>query len=120
MCDDVGRPASAAQALTMLDHALDYLTSADAASLPSATQAQALRALERAEAKHTAARARVLAAFAGQGGFEDDGHGTARTWLKWQTRVTQAAVCLASARSSARSACACVADGNEAASAEVR
>jgi hypothetical protein len=95
VCDDVGRPASAAEALTMLDHALDYLTSADAASLPSAVQAQALRALERAEAKHTAARARVLAAFAGQGGFEDDGHGTARMWLKWQTRVTQAAAATA-------------------------
>ena len=88
MCDDVGRPASAAQALTMLDHALDYLTSADAASLPSATQAQALRALERAEAKHTAARARVLAAFTAQGGYQDDGQGSAKTWLRWQTRVT--------------------------------
>ncbi len=26
-----------------------------------------------------------------QGGFEDDGHGTARTWLKWQTRITTGA-----------------------------
>jgi hypothetical protein len=33
----------------------------------------------------------VLAAFATQGGFEEDGHGTARTWLKWQARVTSGA-----------------------------
>jgi hypothetical protein len=33
----------------------------------------------------------VLAAFAAQGGFEDDGHCTARTWLKWQTQVTTGA-----------------------------
>jgi hypothetical protein len=54
-------------------------------------QAEALRALTRAEARHTAARSRVLGAFAVQGGFEDDGHGTARTWLRWQTRVTAGA-----------------------------
>jgi len=59
----------------MLDRALSYLTAADAASLPAAVQAEALRALGRAEAKHTAARARVLGAFAAQGGFSDDGHG---------------------------------------------
>src|SRR5215469_10601347 len=50
--------------------------------------ARALRALERAEARHTAARARILAAFSAQDGYEDDGHGSARVWLKWQTRVT--------------------------------
>jgi hypothetical protein len=33
----------------------------------------------------------VLGAFAGQGGFEDDGHGSARAWLKWQARVTAGA-----------------------------
>ena len=95
VCDDGGRPASAAEALTMLDRALDYLASSDAASLPSGAQAEALRALERAEGKHTAARGRVLAAFAAQGGFEDDGHGTARAWLKWQTRVTASAAAAA-------------------------
>ena len=95
VCDDGGRPASAAEALTMLDRALDYLASSNAASLPSGAQAEALRALERAEGKHTAARGRVLAAFAAQGGFEDDGHGTARTWLKWQTQVTTSAAAAA-------------------------
>jgi hypothetical protein len=75
----------------MLDRALDHLNAADAASLPSSVQAAALRALERAGAKHTAARARMLTAFAGQAAYEDDGHGSARTWLKWQTRITNGA-----------------------------
>jgi len=88
MCDSGGSPAGLADALVLLERALDHLNAADVASLPAAVQAEALRALGRAEAKHTAARARVLGAFAAQGGFEDDGHGSARTWLKWQTRVT--------------------------------
>jgi len=84
-------PANVADALAMLDRALAALNAADAASLPTAVQAQALRALERAEARHTAARARFLAAFTAQDGYEDDGQGSARTWLRWQTRVTRAA-----------------------------
>jgi hypothetical protein len=91
MCDGLGQPASVTEALAMLDRALDHLNAADAASLPAAAQADVLRGLERAEAKHTAARAQVLAAFAGQAAYEDDGQGSARTWLKWQTRVTAAA-----------------------------
>jgi hypothetical protein len=84
-------PASVGGALAMLDRALDVLNAADAGGLPAAVQAQALRVLEHAEAKHTAARARVLPAFAAQGGHEDDGQGSARVWLKWQTRVTSGA-----------------------------
>src|SRR5215471_14480068 len=91
MCDGAGSPMSVSQALAMLHRALDHLNAADVASLPSGVQADALRALERAEAKHTVARGRVLGAFAAQGGFEDDGHGTARTWLKWQTQITAGA-----------------------------
>jgi Domain of unknown function (DUF222) len=100
VCDAERRPADVTGALAMLDHALDHLNATDVASLPACVQAEALRALGRAEARHTAARARVLGAFAVQGGFEDDGHGTARTWLKWQTRVTYgaAAAAVASAR----------------------
>jgi len=91
MCDGRGSPAGVTEALAMLGRALDHLNAADVASLPASVQAEALRALGRAEAKYTAARARVLGAFAVQGGFEDDGHGTARTWLMWQTRVTAGA-----------------------------
>ena len=70
---------------------LAYLASADMASLPAAVQAECLRGLERAESLHTAARAGVLAAFMSCGGCEDDGQGSARAWLRWQTRVTSGA-----------------------------
>src|SRR5215472_2583595 len=91
MCDGIGQPSTVAEALGMLHRALDHLHSADAGSLPASVQAEALRALERAGAKHTAARSRVLAAFAGQAAYEDDGQGSARAWLKWQTQVTTGA-----------------------------
>jgi Domain of unknown function (DUF222)/HNH endonuclease len=84
-------PVNVTAALAMLDRALDALTAADAGSLPTGTQAEVLRALGRAEAKQTAARSRVLAAFTAQDGYEDDGHGSARMWLRWQTRVTRGA-----------------------------
>jgi hypothetical protein len=71
----------------MAEVGLAFLATADTASLTTAEQADCLRALERTEARHTAARARVLYAFSAQGGHEDDGHGSARTWLKWQTRI---------------------------------
>jgi uncharacterized protein DUF222/HNH endonuclease len=89
MC--ANEPSGVAEALGMLDRSLAYLGTADVASLPAAVQAEALRVLGRAEARHTAAHARVLGAFAMQGGFEADGHGSARGWLKWQTRVTHGA-----------------------------
>jgi hypothetical protein len=91
VCDAPAKPVSVAEALGMLERALDHLNAADAGSLPSSVQAQALRVLERAEAKQTAARARMLGAFAGQAAYEDDGQGSARSWLRWQTRVTTGA-----------------------------
>ena len=91
MCDGQFQPSSVSEALRMLDRSLDYLNAADAASLPSAVQAEALRALERADAKRTTARARVLAAFAGQAAYQADGQGSAGAWLRWQTRVTKGA-----------------------------
>ena len=90
MCDPQ-QPVGVDAALVTLERALDALNAADAGSLPTAVQARALRALERAEAKHTAARAQILAAFTAQDGYEDDGQGSARMWLRWQTRVTTAA-----------------------------
>jgi Domain of unknown function (DUF222) len=86
-----GEPLSVTDALAMLDHALDSLNGTDLATLPTTAQAVLLRGLERAESKHTAARARALSAFAAQDGCETDGHGTARTWLRWQTRITKGA-----------------------------
>ena len=80
-------PATAGEALSAIRAGLDYLNGADVASLTTAEQADCLRALEQATARHTAARSRVLAAFHAQDGSAGDGHGSTRTWLKWQTRI---------------------------------
>jgi hypothetical protein len=91
MCESESRPSDVTDALGMLDRALGYLATADTAALPASVQAGALLALARAEAQHTVARSRVLAAFAAQGGHEEDGHGSAQTWLRWRARVTRGA-----------------------------
>jgi hypothetical protein len=75
-------PATAADAVAMVQAGLGWLAAADARSLTTAEQADCLRDLERAESMHTAAQAGVLAAFTASGGYEDDGHGTAKTWLR--------------------------------------
>src|SRR5215469_2128506 len=85
------KPDTIAEAMAMAEAGLAHLASADAASLTTAEQADCLRALERMGSRHTAARASVLSAFAGTGGHEDDGHGSAKAWLQWQTRVTSGA-----------------------------
>ena len=71
--------------------ALAWLASADAAALTTAEQAECLRLLAQAESAHTAARASVLSAFRASDGCRDDGHGSPRTWLRWQTRITSGA-----------------------------
>jgi hypothetical protein len=81
-------PSTAADAVAMVAAGLGWLAAADAASMPSAVQADCLRGLERVSSMHIAARSRVLSAFSAQTGYEDDGQGSPRTWLKWQTRVT--------------------------------
>jgi Domain of unknown function (DUF222)/HNH endonuclease len=81
-------PASAADAVAMVAAGLGWLAKTDVASLTTIEQADCLRGLERASSMHIAARSRVLAAFCAQVGYEDDGQGSPRTWLKWQTRIT--------------------------------
>jgi hypothetical protein len=81
-------PDTVAEAMAMAEAGLAHLASVNATSLTTAEQADCLRALERMESRHTAARASVLSAFAGTGGHEDDGQGSARAWLTWQTRIT--------------------------------
>ena len=81
-------PSTTADAVAMVAAGLGWLAKTDVASLTTIEQADCLRGLERAASMHTAARSRVLSAFSAQGGHEDDGQGSARTWLKWQTRVT--------------------------------
>ena len=84
-------PSCAADAVAMARAGLAWLAGADAASMPAAEQGDCLRALEQAEAVHTAARARVLAAFHAGDGCHDDGHGSAKMWLRWQTRISTGA-----------------------------
>ena len=59
-------PSSPAQALAMVHAGLGYLSGCDAAGLGPTGQAEALVGLEQAEARHTAARAKILAAFTAQ------------------------------------------------------
>jgi hypothetical protein len=75
-------PATATDAAAMARTALAWLAVVDAGSLTTAEQADCLRVLEQATSLHTAAQARVLAAFYAQDGCADDGHGSARTWLR--------------------------------------
>jgi Domain of unknown function (DUF222) len=84
-------PASPVAALELARACLSQLAQADAASLPTAVQADLLRGLEQAESVHTAVRSKVLGAFAAQQGFADDGAGSARSWLQWQARITTGA-----------------------------
>jgi hypothetical protein len=84
-------PTTAAEAAAMAQAALGWLAAADATALTAVEQAGVLRALAKTESMQVAARSRVLAAFSASRGFEDDGHGTARTWLRWQTRITSGA-----------------------------
>jgi hypothetical protein len=84
-------PSSAGEALQMALAGLGWLARADMASMPVPAQAECLRGLERLQSFHAAARASALAAFTAQGGYEDDGQGSPRTWLTWQTRITRPA-----------------------------
>ena len=86
---------SAADAVAAVEAGLAYLARLDASELPTSSQADCLRGLERAAAVHTAARARVLAAFTAQDGYLDDGQQSPRSWLRWQTQVTTGAAAAA-------------------------
>jgi len=84
-------PSSTAQALAMVRAGLGYLSACDAAELGTSAQAEALIGLEQAGAQHTAARARMLAAFTAQQGHHADGQYGPASWLRAFTRVTPGA-----------------------------
>jgi hypothetical protein len=84
-------PASAREALDLVRAGLGYLAAADAAELGTATQAECLRELERAEAVLTAARAFILAGFTAGQGYSADADYSPRAWLIHQTRVSKGA-----------------------------
>ncbi len=90
-------PASAREALAALRGALAWLAKADATTLSTAEQAACLRELERAESVRIAARTTVLSAFGAASGHEEDGHGSVRSWLRWQARITGSAAGAATA-----------------------
>ena len=91
MCSTGQAPASVTEALAAVRAGLAYLNGVAAADLPGSVQAQCLRELARAESAQTAAHARLLGAFRASSAYEDDGQGSARTWLRWQTQITTGA-----------------------------
>ena len=91
MCGTGQHPSNVTEALAAVEAGLAYLNGVDAADLPGPVQAQCLRGLARAESAQTAAHARLLAAFSASSAYEDDGQGSARTWLRWQTQITTGA-----------------------------
>ena len=90
MCQP-GPFASAADALAAVPAGLSHLAGLDMTTLTTAEQAECLRGLGRADAQAVAARSAVLGAFDRSRGFEADAAGGARSWLRWQTQITQAA-----------------------------
>ena len=92
---ELAAPSSTGQALAMVRAGLGYLVGCDAGSLGTAAQAEALIGLEHAEAQHTAARARILAVFTAQRGYEADGYYGPGSWLRAITRVTKGAAAAA-------------------------
>ena len=83
--------ASVSEAIGMARAALGYLAAADAARLPDATLAEALRGLEQTDAITTAARAWFLAAFTAGQGYADDADYSPRAWLIHRTRIGKGA-----------------------------
>jgi hypothetical protein len=82
-------PASANEALGMLESAVGFLVGADPAQLPDEELALCLRVLERADAVETAARGRFLQAFDARDAHLADGQRTSRTWMVHSLRVTR-------------------------------
>ncbi len=84
-------PSNTAQALAMVRAGLGYLASCDAGELGTSAQVEALIGLEQAEAQHTVARAKMLAAFSARQGHHADGQYGPAAWLRAFTRVTNGA-----------------------------
>jgi hypothetical protein len=82
-------PATAAEALGMLESALGFLAAEDASALPAQAAADQLRVMERHDAVQAAVRGRLLEVFDAQDGHLADGQRTIRTWLVHSTRVTK-------------------------------
>jgi hypothetical protein len=84
----MAHPANIDEALAMLQSSLDHLTSADWRAAGSVIQARALRELGAAQSRLTVARSEALGAFDAAGGYSNDGHPSAQSWLRNQTGIT--------------------------------
>jgi hypothetical protein len=84
-------PASADEALEMLQSAMGYLAAADTTAMTAEEQARCLRVLERVTSAGTAARTSVLGAFASGRGYSADADYSPRAWLIHKTGVTKGA-----------------------------
>ena len=83
--------ASVSQAMDIVLAGLLYLAAADPAALPTQTQAECLRGLERTGAITTAVRASFLTAFTVGKGYSADADYSARAWLMHKTGITRGA-----------------------------
>src|SRR5215472_9130858 len=84
-------PSTAVDAVAAVRAGLGFLAGLDARDLTGAEQADLLRALAGVESMQLAAASNVLMAFTVADHCIADAHRTARSWLRWQTRVTTAA-----------------------------
>jgi hypothetical protein len=75
----------------MTQAGLSFLATCEADQLPAVTQAEVLTGLEGAEARLTAARSAVLAAFCATHAYEADGQFGPKPWLRAFTRITPGA-----------------------------
>jgi hypothetical protein len=81
-------PVSTDDALAMLQASLDHLTATDWRRLGGYDQGLALRSLGAALSKLTVVRSEALGALGASGGYAADGHPSAQSWLRHQTRIT--------------------------------
>jgi hypothetical protein len=84
-------PGNAAEAMAMLRAAFGHLSGTDWAGLGCRAQGEVLAGLCGVQAQLTAVHARVLSAFTASGGYEPDGHGSARQWLMHRTGISRGA-----------------------------
>ena len=87
MCTVTG-PASAGEALGMLETAAGLLAGLTAAEMPAEAAAELLRGMEGADAVLAAARGLLLVAFDAKDGHLGDGQRSTRSWLLHSLRVT--------------------------------
>ena len=85
-----GVPGSVAQALSMMGAALDYLNGPAGDLVQPAGLGEVLAALAAINAKHTAARMRLVSRFDANDCHDSDGYPTTASWLAGRTKVVLA------------------------------